>query len=156
MNRFQFLISDGPPKCTPYCSALNDELIFNLFRYACVKLYFDPTNEELGRRRGEDDEESDMIVFGRDEVLEANKQVVIECCEMPYWECSASLWNTTIGRRAFAGVPQEYINKLFQRSPVVSHGFWLTCYGDLIINLVSPSPGVAPPPTGKSEICLLN
>ena len=84
-----------------------------------MKLYFDPTNEELGRRRGEDDEESDLIVFGRDEVLEANKQVVIECCEVPYWECSASLWNLNIGKRAFAGVSPDYIEDLYERSQMV-------------------------------------
>jgi len=83
-------------------------------KYACVKLYFDPETED------EDECDGYAEEFGKDEVIEANRQVVIECCELPYWECSPKLWNKDIGQPAFANVCKDYIKRLIKKEHVIT------------------------------------
>lgn len=50
--------------------------------------------------------------ISKDEVVEATKQVVIECSKLPSWECSYKNWYTSIGEPLYQNADVQRIQKL--------------------------------------------
>jgi len=93
----------------------NDEVVIAEFQliwhsskdnksYASAKLYFNPQCEE---------DAPENIVYGKDEVIAADRQVVIECIKVPEWECSSNDWYKDVGCIVYKDCP-EWVSNIYR------------------------------------------